>query len=175
MLQNLKQDIARFGGRGVGRWAFAFTSIGFHVVAMHRLCSVLRRNPLGKVVCLIADRYSQLISGCYISDRARIEGGLSLPHPTGIVIGQDVIIGPNATIFQNVTIGSADRGANAYPTIGSDVTIFANAVIVGNIVIGDGVRIGAGAVVLKDIPDGCVAVGNPARVLRRSAESKPCT
>lgn len=88
-----------------------------------------------------------------------------MPHPTGIVIGEGVIMGRNATVFQNVTIGSGDLGAGAYPVIEDNVTIFANAVIVGAIKIGDGAKIGAGAIVLKDVPAGRTAVGNPARLL----------
>jgi len=93
----------------------------------------------------------------------------TLPHPVGIVIGMNVKVGMNCTIYQNVTIGTKDVknyvGA-AYPTIGNGVVIYANAIIFGNITIGDNAVIGAGAVVFNDVAANSIVVGNPARVIR---------
>lgn len=106
----------------------------------------------------------------WISPGATIGRNLKLPHPIGIVIGEGSIIGQNVTIFQNVTIGGrriGDAGQNKYPRISDNVVIFAGAVLAGEIRVGTGSVIGANSVVLDDVPDGCVAVGSPARVVRK--------
>ncbi|MCU0802387.1 MAG: serine acetyltransferase, partial [Rhodobacteraceae bacterium] len=84
------------------------------------------------------------------------------PHPQGIVINHQAVIGPNALIFHQVTIGSNGRGV---PVIGGHVDIGAGAKIIGPVRIGDHARIGANAVVTRDVPAGAVVVGNPARLL----------
>ena len=101
--------------------------------------------------------------GCYMSPLAKIGNGLRLPHPVGIVIGDNVVVGENVTIYQHVTIGRGGSGDVRYPVIENDVTIYAGAVILGAITIGRGSVIGANAVVTKDVPPGCVAKGVPAR------------
>lgn len=88
-----------------------------------------------------------------------------MPHPNGIVIHPGSIIGPNCLIFQQVTIGEHRDGL---PTIGGHVDIGAGAKILGSIRIGEHVLIGANAVVVKDVPDHCVAMGVPAVVSLRS-------
>ena len=87
-----------------------------------------------------------------------------MPHPVGIIIGKNVRIGNDVKIYQNVTIGGMDGN---YPSIGNGVTIYAGSNIIGNVTIGDNAVIGAGSVVVKDIPSQAVAVGNPARPLTR--------
>nr|WP_286198736.1 hypothetical protein [Mesorhizobium sp. BR1-1-16] len=101
---------------------------------------------------------------------AVIAPSVSFPHPTGIVIGDGVIIGERAKIYQNVTLGGArvgDQKANNYPTIGQDTVLFAGVVVVGKVTVGANCIVGANAVVLSDVPDGAVAVGSPARIVRR--------
>ena len=92
-----------------------------------------------------------------------------LPHPVGIVIGMKVEIGMNCKIYQNVTIGTKDIKDfknGKYPKIGNNVTIFPNSVIIGDIKIGDGSQIGAGSIVLKDVPANTIVAGSPARKIR---------
>jgi serine O-acetyltransferase len=91
------------------------------------------------------------------------------PHPIGIVIGMKVEIGFDCTIYQNVTIGTKDTEhflTASYPQIGNNVTIFPNAIIIGNIIIGNNATIGAGSIVLNDVPENSVVVGNPARLIK---------
>ena len=170
-MSTLKADIARHGRGGLHSLLAAFSKISFHVVLSYRISNSIRGKGALKPIRTIVNNYARILSGCYISEGASIEGGIHLPHPTGIVIGEKVKIGQRATIYQNVTLGSSDRGASAYPIIGDDVTIFSNAVIVGKINVGDRAKIGAGAIVLQDVPADCVAVGNPAKILGPRTET----
>jgi serine O-acetyltransferase len=100
--------------------------------------------------------------GSEIDVRAQIEPDLLLPHPTGVVIHEDAVIGVKCIIHQQVTVGRLADGA--VPIIGDGVFIGSGAKILGGIRIGNNVRIGANAVVLKSIPDNATAVGVPARI-----------
>jgi serine O-acetyltransferase len=106
--------------------------------------------------------WASLLSQCDIPLNLQVGGGLLLPHPQGIVINHQAVIGPNALIFHQVTIGSNGRGV---PVIGGHVDIGAGARIIGPVRVGDHAKIGANAVVTRDVPAGAVVVGNPARVL----------
>ena len=89
-----------------------------------------------------------------------------MPHPVGVVIGEGVVIGANARIYQHTTFGGrivGDMQRNAYPRIGDNVTAFAGAVMVGAITMGDRCIVGANAVVLDSFGDDCTLVGAPAR------------
>ena len=93
------------------------------------------------------------------------------PHPVGIVIGIDVSIGKGCIIYQNVTIGTKDTNNTInpkYPKIGNNVIIYPNSIIIGDIEIGDNSIIGAGAVVLNNVPEDCVVVGNPASIKKNN-------
>lgn len=104
--------------------------------------------------------------GVYIGARTIIGTGLKMPHPNGIIIGEGVIIGHNATIYQQVTLGGSrigDAKENSYPILGDNCVLFSGAKLVGKIRIGCNCVIGANAVVLKDVPDNKTAVGIPAK------------
>ena len=112
---------------------------------------------------------SQLGDCCSIHNLQRIlDFGVKFPHPVGIVIVRDVVIGKNCTIYQNVTIGKKKYGffEDKNTVIGDNVTIFANACIIGNVSIGDNAIIGAGAIVLEDVPANAIVAGNPAKVIK---------
>ncbi|MGE3313756.1 MAG: serine acetyltransferase, partial [Planctomycetaceae bacterium] len=105
-------------------------------------------------------RVWSIVSGAEIPLNSRISGGLLLPHPNGIVIHPDAVIGPNCLLFQQVTIGHGGP-VEGVPRLGGHVDVGAGAKILGGITIGDHVRIGANAVVLCDVPPGASAVGVP--------------
>jgi len=92
------------------------------------------------------------------------EKNLKIIHQVGVVIAPSARFGKNCTIFQNTTIGMKNGYA---PTIGDNVTIFANSVIIGNVHIGNNAQIGAGSVVLKDVPENEVWAGNPAHFIKK--------
>lgn len=131
-------------------------------------CHAGSRNPwklFQAKLAVLRHRFWSVVTGADIPLNARIEGGLLLPHPNGIVIHPDARIGPNCLIFQQVTIGT--RGVPGAPVIGGHVDIGAGAKILGPVTIGNHVVIGANAVVLTDVPDNCAAVGIPAVVKPR--------
>ena len=99
-----------------------------------------------------------------IHPAAQIGSAVYLDHATGIVIGANVVIGDDVTILQNVSIGRRGELPTRSPRIGRGVYIGAGATILGDITVGDFAKIGAGTVVTSDVPAGCTAVGNPARL-----------
>jgi serine O-acetyltransferase len=108
---------------------------------------------------------NQICFGCDIARGARINGGLYLPHPNGIVIGEYVKIGRNCIIHQGVTLGA--RGEDhelSNPIVKDEVEIGTGAKILGKLTIGNYARIGANAVVLESVPDKGIAVGIPAKI-----------
>ena len=131
------------------------------IIIKHFGVSLKFKNPL----------INQLADCCSISNIEYFKKqNTNFVHPVGIVIAKGIKIGKNCTIFQNVTIGhKKTTQQSAPPEIGNNVTIYANATIIGNIKIGDNAIIGAGAVVLEDVPEDCIALGNPAKIIRKTA------
>jgi serine O-acetyltransferase len=130
------------------------------------------KGPVGLLMrkwAIARHRFWSVVTGCDIPVTARIGGGLLLPHPNGIVIHPDAVIGPNCLLFQQVTVGSIDPGV---PTLGGHVDVGAGAKILGAVTVGDHALIGANAVVLDDVPPGAVAVGIPARLAKGPGVSR---
>lgn len=102
---------------------------------------------------------------CSISCEAIIGKGLFLPHPQNIVIGEGVVIGNNATIYQGVTLGRETSEKEGYAVVGNNVMIYCNSSIIGKVNVGDNVTIGAHSLVLDDVGSGKVVAGCPAKEL----------
>jgi serine O-acetyltransferase len=104
-------------------------------------------------------------TGIEIHPGARIGRRLFIDHGMGVVIGETAEIGDDCTLYQGVTLGGTSlvRGQKRHPTIGNDVIVGSGAQVLGPFRVGNGARIGAAAVVLKEVPDGATMVGNPAR------------
>lgn len=121
------------------------------------------RSPLAfalRKVAVLRHRFWSVVTGADIPLTCKIAGGLLLPHPNGIVIHPDARIGPNCLLLQQVTIGGGSRGA---PVLLGHVDVGAGAKLLGAITIGAHARIGANAVVTKDVPEDATAIGVPAR------------
>ena len=108
-------------------------------------------------------------TGIEIHPGAQIGKGLFIDHGNGVIIGETTIIGDNVTLYQGVTLGGTgkERGKR-HPTIGNNVMISAGAKVLGSFTIGDYSKIGAGSVVLSEVPPGSTVVGVPGRVVRRN-------
>jgi serine O-acetyltransferase len=152
---------------------------GFQVLLFHRMGNWLWRHRwyfLGRFVSHIG----RVLTAIDIHPGATIGKRLFIDHGVGVVIGETAEIGDDCTIYQGVTLGgtrpSADQaGHKRHPTIGNHVIISSNAQVLGPFRVGDGATIGAAAVVLKEVPDGAIMVGNPARQLtrRQPGEARP--
>jgi serine O-acetyltransferase len=99
-----------------------------------------------------------------IHPSASIGASVYLDHATGVIIGADSVIGDGVTMMQNVTIGRGEGRPQRAPRIGRSAYLSSGSTIIGDISIGDFAKIGAGAVVTRDVPAGCTAVGVPARL-----------
>ena len=118
-----------------------------------------------KQVARVRQRFWSAITHSDIGLGANLGAGLNLPHPNGVIIHEEAVIGCNTMIMQQVTIGITDKGGP--PHIGADVYIGAGAKVLGKVSIGDGARIGANAVVLCDVPARSTAVGVPAKIVHK--------
>jgi serine O-acetyltransferase len=129
----------------------------------HEKWSTSRTVPalLMRKIAIVRHRFWSAITGADIPLGTRIGGGLLLPHPNGVVIHPDAVVGPNCLIFQQVTLGVGKQGA---PRISGHVDIGAGAKILGAVSVGEHSKIGANAVVLNDVPPFATAVGIPARI-----------
>lgn len=120
-------------------------------------------------VAVVRYRFWSVITGADIPINGKIGGGLSIPHPNGIVIHPLASIGVNCLIHQQVTIGVSRKSTKA-PIIKGHVDIGAGAKIIGNITIGEHALIGANAVVVRDVPAYAVVAGIPAKIIGTTAE-----
>jgi len=141
---------------------------GLHAVWGHRLAHRLwvGGHPLAGRVVSAAVR---MLTSVDIHPGATIGPGLFIDHATGVVIGETAVVGTDVTLYQGVTLGgtSLERGRR-HPTIGDRVTVGAGAKVLGPVTVGAGSRIGANAVVVRDVPPDSVVVGVPGQVIARS-------
>ncbi len=150
------------------------SSAGFRVMLIYRLGHTARKRygGIGRFMSQLLFWFNRHWYGCAIATTARLGGGMILPpHPQGIVIGGQVVVGKRTWIFQNVTIGGGTNTAQiGMPCIGSDVRVYAGAVVTGQITVGDNVRVGANAVVSRDVATNTV-VCLPEALYRRVSQS----
>lgn len=126
---------------------------------------------LFKKFAILRYRFWTVIAGADIPLNGSIGGGLSIPHPNGIVIHPLAKIGVNCLIHQQVTIGVSRKSKQA-PVIKGHVDIGAGAKIIGAITIGEHALIGANAVVVKDVPANAVVAGIPAKIIGTTAKDE---
>ena len=147
-----------------------FTYSGFHATFIHRISNLLWRLKL-KFIARALSSISRILTSIEIHPAATIDEGFFIDHGAGLVIGETTIIGKNVTIYQQTTLGGlspsvdseSQRNVKRHPTIKDNVIVGSGAQILGPVLIGKNSRIGANAVVLKDVPENITYVGVPAR------------
>ena len=138
---------------------------GFHAILLHRIAHFFYKKGLVVLPRLIS-HFSRFITGIEIHPGAKLGTGIFIDHGLGVVIGETAEIGDNVTIYQGVTLGGTGKEkGKRHPTVGKNVVVGTGAKVLGPIVIGDGVRVGAGSVVLQSVPSGATVVGIPGRVV----------
>jgi len=142
-------------------------SDGTSANALYRLTSWLIEYKLAPLA-LISLWLNRVINGCVIGAGAKFDQGFVIMHPVGVVINSKVSGGKNIVIESGVVIGDEKGQA---PCLGNNIFIGAGAKIIGGITIGDNVKIGANAVVVKDLPSNVTAVGIPAKVINRGDQT----
>jgi serine O-acetyltransferase len=146
-------------------WEIVFLYPGFHALLIHRLARwfwVRRHFFLGRLI----SQCGRQLTGIEIHPGAKIGRGLFIDHGMGVVIGETAEIGDHVTIYQGAVLGGTGKEkGKRHPTIGNHVVISAGAKVLGGFKVGDNVKIGAGSVVLKEVPPNTTVVGVPGRVV----------
>lgn len=139
----------------------------FKAVLRHRIAHWM----YNKKWYFLARWYSQRTArktGIEIHPGAQIGKGFFIDHGSGVIIGETAIIGDNVTLYQGVTLGGTGKEhGKRHPTIGDNVMISAGAKVLGSFTVGENSKIGAGSVVLKEVPPNSTVVGVPGRVVKR--------
>lgn len=146
---------------------------GFHAIQTHRFAHALWMHGRRDLALYLQGRSSQVFQ-VDINPAARVGKGIMLDHATGFVVGETASIGNNVSILQGVTLGGTGKAdEDRHPKIGNGVLIGAGAIILGNIRVGDCARVGAGSVVVKEVPPNVTVVGVPARVIGEAGAPQP--
>lgn len=113
-------------------------------------------------------------TGIEIHPGARIGRGLFIDHGTGVIIGETAIVGNNVTLYQGVTLGGTGKEkGKRHPTLRDNVMVSAGAKVIGSFTIGENSKIGAGSVVIEEVPPNCTVVGVPGRIVRMGDQKIP--
>jgi len=171
MLAALRSDLQAARDRDPAArsaWEIALCYPGVHAIWAHRASHALWKGGYPFAARLTA-ALAQALTGVDIHPAATLGAGLFIDHATGVVIGETAEVGEDVTLYQGVTLGgtSLEHGKR-HPTLGDRVTVGAGAKVLGPVTIGDDSRIGANAVVVKDVPPNSVVVGVPGQVIARS-------
>ena len=168
MFDTLKRDLDAVLARDPAahsRWEVFFCYPGFKAVRSHRRAH--RAYLKGHFfLARLINFHSYRRTGIDIHPGATLGQGVFIDHGTGVVIGETAVVGDDCTIYQGSTLGGTGKDTGKrHPTLGCGVTVGAGSKVLGPITIGDHVKIGAGAIVLKDVPERCTVVGNPGRIV----------
>ena len=174
MFSHLREDIASIIQRDPAArntWEVITCYPGFQAILMHRWatwCWARGLKWLGRFISYIA----RILTGIEIHPGATIGRRVFIDHGFGVVIGETAEVGDDCTIYQGVTLGgtSLSKGTKRHPTLEAGVIIGAGAKVLGGFTIGAGAKIGSNSVVVKPVPAGATAVGNPAHVIKKEIE-----
>ena len=145
----------------------------FKVMIHYRLAHKMYKKKHYFLARWISQRAARK-TGIEIHPGAQIGKGFFIDHGNGVIIGETTIIGDNVTLYQGVTLGGTGKEqGKRHPTIGNNVMISAGAKVLGSFKIGDNSKIGAGSVVLEEVPPNSTVVGVPGRVVKRNNIALP--
>lgn len=173
LFANIREDIDSILERdpAAGSWLMVVLCYpGLHAVWGHRLSSRLWHAKLPLLARLLS-QIARLATGIEIHPGATLGRRVFIDHGAGVVVGETAVVGNDVTLYQGVTLGGTghERGKR-HPTLRDCVFVGSNAQILGNIVIGENSRVGAGSVVLRDVPPNSTVVGVPAHIIYQNGE-----
>jgi serine O-acetyltransferase len=176
MFERLREDIACILERDPAArsaWDVLTCYPGLHALVLHRRASWFWTHGL-HWLGRFTSNFARFLTGIEIHPGATIGRRVFIDHGMGVVVGETAVIGDECTIYQGVTLGgtSLAKGAKRHPTLGRGVIVGANSQVLGGFTVGDGARVGSNAVVLKAVPPGATAVGNPARILHAETDAQ---
>ena len=174
MFSRLHEDIACILERDPAArsaWEVLTCYPGLHALVLHRRAAAFRKAGW-HWLARFTSQFARFLTGIEIHPGATIGRRVFIDHGMGVVVGETAEIGDDCTIYQGVTLGGTAlvKGAKRHPTLGRGVIVGANSQVLGGFTVGDGARIGSSAVVVKAVPPGATAVGNPARILLAHAQ-----
>lgn len=169
MFARLREDIASVLERDPAarsRWEVITCYPGIHAQIFHRIAHRLWGIRLFWAARFLS-HIARVLTGIEIHPGASLGRRVFIDHGFGVVIGETAVVGDDCTIYQGVTLGGTSlyRGTKRHPTLEAGVVVGAGAKVLGGFTVGAGARIGSNAVVVKPVPAGATAVGNPARVI----------
>ncbi len=168
LLQSIRNDIQATRERdpaATSALEVIFAYPGFHARQLHRLAHVLHTRGLRLPARLIS-HLGRALTGIEIHPCAQIGDKFFIDHGMGVVIGETTVIGNNCHLYQGVTLGgTSTKRAKRHPTLGDGVVVGAGAKIIGAVKIGDDAKIGAGSVVVTNVPPNATVVGVPGHIV----------
>lgn len=150
---------------------------GFHAILIYRLAHKLwlTENKFWRIVARTISQTGRFLTGIEIHPGAKIGRKLFIDHGLGVVIGETAEIGDDCVLYQGVTLGAQaaarmgalSRDTKRHPTLGNSVVVGSGAQILGGFHVGNNVQVASGSILLKEVPDDCIVVGVPGRVIFR--------
>ncbi|MPM82522.1 Serine acetyltransferase [bioreactor metagenome] len=138
---------------------------GLHAIWLHRISHYCYKRGWIILPRMISN-FGRFLTGIEIHPGATIGEGLFIDHGTGVVIGETAELGDNVTLYQGVTLGGTGKEkGKRHPTIGNNVVVASGAKVLGSFSVGDSSKIGAGSVVLKEVPPNSTVVGIPGKIV----------
>ena len=167
--KNLREDVKaakRNDPAARNSFEILITYAGVHALSWHRVARFFYKIKL-KLIARMLSQFARFLTGIEIHPAAKIEGGVFIDHGTGVVIGETAEVHKGTVIYQGVTLGGTGKEhGKRHPTIMENVTLSAGAKVLGGFTVGKGAKIGAGAVVLREVPPYATVVGVPGRIVR---------
>ena len=174
MFDNLRADIASVMERdpaAKSKWEVLLCYPSVKAMAYHRMAHRLYQAGHTTLARWIS-QHSRHVTGIEIHPGAIIGRRCFIDHGMAVIIGETAEVGDDVTIYQGVTLGGTGKDVGKrHPTIGNRVVVSSGAKVLGPFRVGDDVKIGAGSVVLKEVPPGCTVVGIPGTIVKRNGKS----